>query len=118
MGEFNWNGETYTEGSGGGDFIDQDAFNRLVYTDAVCFITAVREGISNFDPKKPQEQWLIDFVSPDETEYTKGFTKGNAERDARIVRLRNTLAAAPDEPIDVSFIKVGRRFDIAAPKYQ
>jgi len=116
MAEFNWEGETYTEGESGGEFISEDEFDKLRVLDAVVYITSIREGVSNYEPTKPKEQWLVDFVTPDGEDKTKGYIKGNAERDARILRLKNTLAAYPDEPIPVSFSKVGRRNEIVAPK--
>lgn len=116
MAGFNWDGETYTEGSEGGDFISEDKFNRLIYTDAVVFITGIREGVSNFDPKKPREQWLVDFVDPDGDSYTKGLTKGNPERDARMLRLKATLEANPEDPIEATPFKVGRRIEFGKPK--
>jgi len=116
MGEFNWSGETYTEGDGGGEFIKEDEFDKLRILDAVVYVTAIREGINNYDPKTPKEQWLLDFVDPSGEDKTKGFTKGNPERDARFIRLRNTLIANPDDPIAVSFTKVGRRNEVVAPK--
>ena len=113
---FNWDGETYTETEyEGGEFIKEDDFNRLIYTDAVVSITGVREGVSNFDPKKPKEQWLVDFVAPDGTEYTKGVTKGNEERDARLRRIRSTIEQT-GEPLDSTPFKVGRRIEFGPPK--
>jgi hypothetical protein len=116
MSGFNWDGETYTEGEGGGEFISEDEFDKLRVLDATVYVTGVREGISNYEPTKPKEQWLLDFVTPEGEDKTKGYIKGNAERDARFQRIKNTLAADPSEPIAISFVKVGRRNDIAAPK--
>lgn len=113
---FNWDGETYTEGEAGGAFISEDEFNRLIYTDAVVEIYAVREGVSNYDPKHPKEQWLVDFIDPKGEERTKGITKGNAERDSRIARLKATLEANPDDPIPATPFKVGRRIEFGKPK--
>lgn len=119
MAGFSWDGETYTEGGGGGAFISEDDFNRLIYTDATVSIVGIREGISNYDPKQPKAQWLVDFVAPDGEEYTKGLTKGNAERDARMLRLQATLEANPDDPIDATPFKVGgRRIEFGQPKVQ
>lgn len=112
---FNWDGETFTESEEGGAFIKEDAFNRLIYTDAIVSITGIREGISNFDPKHPKEQWLVDFIAPDGEEYTKGVTKGNEERDARIARFQKTIEAT-EEPIDSTPFKVGRRIEFGPPK--
>lgn len=112
---FNWDGETYTETVfEGGEFIDEDKFNRLIYTDAVVSITGVREGISTYNNKE-KEQWLVDFVAPDGTEYTKGVSKGNEERDARIRRFRDTIEAT-GEPLDSTPFKVGRRIEFGKPK--
>lgn len=113
---FNWDGETFTESEGeGGAFIKEDDFNRLIYTDAIVSIVAVREGVSNYDPRRPKEQWLVDFIAPDGEEYTKGITKGNEERDARIRRFQATLEAS-GEPIDSTPFKVGRRIEFGPPK--
>jgi hypothetical protein len=112
--EFSWDKETYTPGAGG-DFIKPDDFDRLRLTDAVVLITGIREGISNYDPKQPKEQWLVDFITADGEEYTKGMTKGNEERDDRIKRVAATIEAT-GEPKEVSFIKVGKRYDIVKPK--
>lgn len=110
---FDWGNETYTESSGG-DFIGEAEFNKLIYTDAVVQIVAVRDGVSTFNNKE-QPQFLVDFVDPDGEDKTKGFAKSNEERNARIERIRNTLDQS-GEPVEASFIKVGRRNDIAAPK--
>lgn len=113
---FNWDGETYTESEEGGAFIKEEAFNRLIYTDAIISIIAIREGVSTFDPKHPKEQWLVDFISPiDGEEYTKGITKGNEERDARIRRFQATIEAT-GEPLDSTPFKVGRRIEFGPPK--
>jgi hypothetical protein len=115
MGEFNWDGEEYTASSSG-DFIDEETFNRLVYSDAVVFVTGFRTGESNFDKKKgPQPQHLVDFIAPDGTEYTKGCSVGNAERDARFARLAKTIEET-GEPLEASWVKVGKRFDLSKPK--
>jgi hypothetical protein len=113
--EFNWDGETYTP-SAGGDFISEEDFNRLIYTDAVVLITDVREGESQYDKKEaPKAQWLVDFVTEKGDEYTKGMTKGNDERDGRIERIKATIEAT-EEPVESSPVKVGRRFDFGKPK--
>lgn len=113
---FNWDGETFTETEyEGGAFITEDKFNRLIYTDAIVSIIAIREGVSNFDPKKPKEQWLVDFIAPDGEEYTKGLTKGNEERDGRMKRFQATITAT-GEPLDSTPFKVGRRIEFGPPK--
>jgi hypothetical protein len=112
---FNWDGEEYTETAGSGAFISKEAFNKLIYTDAVVFITGIREGISTYNgDNKPQ--WLVDFVGPDGEEYTKGLGKGNAERDARMIRLQATLNANPGEPIEATPFYVGQRIEFGKPK--
>lgn len=111
---FNWDGEEYTEG-GGGAFINKDLFNRFIYTDAVLVITGIREGVSNYDPNKPKAQWLVDFIGPDGEEYTKGLTKGNEERDARIKRIAATIEAT-GEPVDSTPFYVGQRIEFGKPK--
>jgi hypothetical protein len=115
MGEFNWDGETYTK-TDSGDFISEEAFNKLVYTDAIVFVTGFRKGESNFDKKKgPQEQHLVDFMTDDGEEFTKGLGVGNDERDARFARLAATIEAS-GEPLEASWVKVGKRFDLGPPK--
>lgn len=112
MAGFDWGQETYTESSGG-DFIKEMEFNKLLYTDATVQIIGVREGVSTYNDK-PKPQYLVDFVAPDGEEYTKGFSKSNEERNARIARIASTLEAT-GEPVEARFIKVGRRNDIGAP---
>ncbi len=113
---FNWDGEQYTEQEyEGGEFIDAEKFNKLLYTDAVLIITGIREGVSNFDPKKPKEQWLVDFIAPDGEEYTKGLSKGNEERDDRLRRFAATIAAT-GEPLESTPFKVGKRIEFGKPK--
>jgi hypothetical protein len=112
---FNWDGETYTEGEDGGAFIKEEPFNRLIYTDAILSIIGIREGVNNYDPKHPKEQWLVDFIAPDGEEYTKGIGKGNEERDARIRRFKATIEAT-GEPLDSTPFKVGRRIEFGPPK--
>ena len=113
---FNWDGEQYTESEyEGGAFIKQDDFDRIRLTNQVVSITGIREGVSNFDPKRPKEQWLVDFIAPDGEEYTKGVTKGNEERDARMKRFQATLEAS-GEPIESTPFKVGRRIEFGPPK--
>lgn len=113
MGGFNWDGEEYTEGEEGGAFIGEEKFNKLIYTDAVVFITGIREGVSTkYDNKA---QWLVDFVAPDGEAYTKGLTKGNAERDARMMRFKATLEAT-EEPFESTPFKVGKRIEFGPPK--
>lgn len=115
MAEFPWGEETYTEGAGG-DFISEADFNKLIYTDAVVQIVGVREGMSpGFNGGAPQAQYLVDFVDPEGEDKTKGFAKSNEERNSRIARIATTLEAT-GEPVEASFIKVGRRNDIGAPK--
>lgn len=115
MSGFNWDGETYTPGSEGGDFIGEEAFNKLIYTEAVVFITGVREGVGGAQyGSKPT--WLVDFIDPAGEEFTKSFTKGIPERDARMLRFRATLEANPEDPIESSPVKVGRRKDFGPPK--
>lgn len=106
---FDWDAETYTEG-GNGVFIKEAEFNKLVYTDATVQIVEIREGISNYNNKE-KPQWLVDFISADGEEYTKGISKGNEERDARINRIKSTLESS-GEPFECRFVKIGRRFDI------
>lgn len=113
MGEFNWDGEEYTESSSG-DFISEDAFNRLVYTDAVVLITAIRDGVSTYN-KEERPQWLVDFMTQEGEEFTKGLTKTNEERNARMLRFRATIEAN-GEPIESTPVKIGKRFDFARPK--
>jgi len=115
MGSFNWDGETYTESETSGDFIKENDWIKLYALEATIYITSIGEGISNYDPKVPKEQWLVNFVTPEGEEKTKGLTKGNAERDARMIRFRNTIAA-DQEPLAVSITKVGKRYDFVAPK--
>lgn len=115
MSGFNWDGETYTEGAEGGDFISEDAFSKLIYTDAVISIYQIREGISTYGGKE-KPQWLVDFIAPNGESYTKGIAKGNAERDARVLRLQATLSASPNDPIDSTPFKVGRRIEFGKPK--
>lgn len=115
MGQFNWDGETYTEGDSNGEFIKEDEWIKLYALDATIYIVSIGEGVSNYEPNKPKEQWLVNFLTPTGEEKTKGLTKGNAERDARIIRFRNTLAAS-EEPIAASITKVGKRYDFVAPK--
>ena len=113
MSGFNWSGEEYNEG-GGGDFISEKDFNKLIALDAVVFITGIREGVSTYGgDNKPQ--WLVDFITDDGTEYTKGLGKGNAERDARIMRFKATLEAT-GEPFESTPFKVGRRIEFGPPK--
>jgi len=112
MAEFPWGEETYTESSSG-DFIDEKTFNKLVYLDATVQVVAIREGVSTFNNKETP-QWLVDFITPEGEEYTKGLAKSNEERNDRMRRLLATLEAT-NEPIEARFIKVGKRFDIGAP---
>src|SRR5512133_3985641 len=103
MGEFDWG--TYTEGSGGGEFVKKAEFNAYVAAGTVVAITAVRDGHS---AQYNKDQWLVDFVDDTGAEKTKGFTKGNAERDGRMRRLQDTLNAS-GEPLAARFIMVGNR---------
>lgn len=113
---FNWDGETYTESEEGGAFIKEDAFLRLIYTDAIVSITGIREGVSpGYNGGPPKEQFLVDFIAPDGEEYTKGIAKGNEERDARLKRFQATIEAT-GEPIDSTPFKVGRRNEFGPPK--
>lgn len=111
---FNWEGETFTESEEGGAFIKEEAFNRLIYTDAIVSITGIREGVSNYN-NVAKPQWLVDFIAPDGEEYTKGITKGNEERDGRMLRFQKTIEAT-GEPIDSTPFKVGRRNEFGPPK--
>ena len=113
---FNWDGETYTEQEyEGGAFIKGDDFDRIRLLNQVVQIVSIREGVSNFDPKHPKEQWLVDFIAPDGEEYTKGLTKGNEERDDRMRRFQATLEAS-GEPIESTPFKVGKRIEFGPPK--
>lgn len=121
---FNWDGEKYTEGGGGGPFIKKDDFNRIVYAPdgdgAVVSITDIREGVSTYvDPAKPnrgpQPQWLIDFIGPDGEEYTKGVTMTNDERNARLRRFKATIEAT-GEPVESSPFYVGSRIEFGPPR--
>jgi hypothetical protein len=111
---FNWDGETYTEGEGGA-FIKEDAFNRLIYTDAIVSIIGIRSDDSATYEGKPKPQFLVDFIAPDGEEYTKGIAKGNPERDGRLLRFKATIEAT-GEPIDSTPFKVGKRNEFGPPK--
>lgn len=113
---YNWEGESFTETEEGGAFIKEEQFNRLIYTDAIVSIVGIREGVSNFDPKKgPQPQWLVDFIAPDGEEYTKGVSQSNEERNDRMRRFKATIEAT-GEPIDSTPFKVGKRIEFGPPK--
>lgn len=106
MGTFEWG--TYTEG-GGGSFVSEVEMMTYIASGIEVAITGVRDGRSaRFD----KEQWYVDFTDDKGEERTKSFSKGNSERDGRMARLRDTLAAT-NEPIAARFIKVGRRYDVA-----
>jgi hypothetical protein len=98
----------YTEGQTGGAFVKQAEFNAYLAAGTVIAITAVREGHSE---KYNKDQFLVDFIDDAGNEKTKGFTKGNAERDSRMRRLQETLIAT-GEPISARFTKVGNRNEI------
>lgn len=115
MGGFNWDAEEYTESEGGGDFLNEDEFDKLRLLDAVLYATAVREDVNTYEGKT-RERFLLDFVDPEGKDKTKAFIKGNAERDARIRRIQNTLLADPEEPFAFSFGKIKKRHEIVAPK--
>lgn len=106
MAEFEWG--TYTEGSGGGAFVKRAEFDAYVAAGTVVAITAVRDGHS---AQYNKDQFLVDFIDDTGEEKTKGFTKGNAERDGRMRRLQETLKASGD-PIAARFIKVGNRNEV------
>lgn len=114
--EFSWDDETYTESSSG-EFIDKDLFALWANprTKTVVFVTGIRDGVSTYNGKT-EEQWLVDFVGPDGEDYTKGWSKTNEERNARMLRVRATLEANPDEPFPASFGKVGKRYDLMPPR--
>lgn len=105
---FDWGNETYTEG-GGGDFLSEEETLRFVVSGEAFAITAIREGRS---AQYNKDQWLVDFLTNSGEEKTRGFTKGNSERDDRISRLKKTLEET-GEPIQARLIKVGRRYDVA-----
>jgi len=116
MAGYDWGKESYTEG-GGGDFIGEAEFNKLLFLEKNVLITNVGDGVSTYNEKeKPQflVSFFVDDDSPDAVEQLKGFDKGNAERNARIERIRATLEAT-GEPVEAAFCKVGRRNDIRGP---
>jgi hypothetical protein len=99
----------YTEGAGGKFFTESETV-LLIASGETFAITGVRDGVSNYNGQS-KPQWLVDVITQDGEERTKGLSKGIDERDARITRLKATLEAT-GEPISARFVKVGRRIDI------
>jgi hypothetical protein len=113
MGEFNWGGETYTEGAGG-NFVESKLFDKLMANDTTVSIYAIRSDDQAMYQNRPAPAWLVDFYAPDGEEYTKSLGKGNSERDARMLRLTATIEAT-GEPIDARFGKIGKRIEVLPP---
>ena len=123
-----WKNQEYPESSGGGEFVGEEEFNKLVYTDAVIEITAIREeDEKSVGTKTFSAQFLVDFVDPSGAPKTKGFSKysirDNGERkagaqvEARNERLRQLQEVVETEgPQRASFIKNGKAGDVGAPK--
>ncbi len=123
-----WSSQAYPESSGGGEFVGEEEFNKLVYTDAVIEITAIREeDEKSVGTKTFAAQFLVDFVDPSGAAKTKGFAKysirDNGERkagaqvEARNERLRELQEVVEAEgPQRASFIKNGKAGDVGAPK--
>lgn len=123
-----WANQSYPESSGGGEFVGEEEFNKLVYTDAVIEITGIREeDEKSVGTKTFAAQFLVDFTNPAGEAKTKGFAKysirDNGERkagdqvNARNDRLRELQEIVEAEgPQLASFIKNGKAGDIGAPK--
>jgi len=112
MGGFSWDGESYTESSGG-EFVDKKLFKKLVANDTTVYVVGIREGISNYQGNRT-EQWLVDFTVDGDETFTKGLGKGNEERDDRFERIRKTIEET-SEPLACRFVEIGKRFDIGRP---
>jgi hypothetical protein len=111
-----WEKQTYTEAQGGA-FMKGEEWNRLVYTDAVIEITAVREKASRFNPNPdgtPSNEWVVDFVAPDGEPRSKSFAQTNSERNERIEEFRALLDAG-EESVRCTPVKVGKRDDFGPP---
>lgn len=107
-----WSKQTYTEAKGG-DYVKEDEWNRLVYTDAVIEITSIRDDDENQYNGKPAPRYLVDFVHPSGETRTKSIAKGNEERNERLEGFRELIEAG--ETILTTPIKVGKRDDFGAP---
>ena len=123
-----WANQEYPESSGGGEFVGEEEFNKLVYTDATIEITAIREeDEKSVGTKTFAAQFLVDFVDPAGAAKTKGFAKysirdtgerkAGAQVEARNERLRGLQELVEAEgPQLASFIKNGKAGDVGAPK--
>ena len=112
---FAWDQEVYTE-SAGGEFVDKKVFAKLMANDTTVEIVEIREGISpGYNGGAPRPQWLVDFITPDGEEYTKGIDKGNEERNDRVRRIASTIEAT-GQGVQARFDMIGKRQDIFPPK--
>ena len=123
-----WTSQEYPESAGGGEFVGEEEFNKLVYTDAVVTLTGIREeDEKSVGTKTFAAQFLVDFEDPSGEPKTKGFAKysirDNGERKAgAAVEARNERLRALQEVLETegpqraSFIKNGKAGDIGAPK--
>lgn len=101
---FEW-GE-YKEAAGG-EFLTELEKMQFVANGTPFVITAVREGETQFGTN-----FWVDIMLADGSERTISFKQGIAERDDRLIRLRETLASDPNAEIVAKMIKVGRRYDL------
>lgn len=98
---------TYTEG-GGGDFVTELEKLTYIAQGTTLFITGVREGAGQYGP-----QWYVDFTDAAGEDKTISFKKGTVERDDRVTRIADTIAAS-SEPVKARLLKIGRRYDLGA----
>lgn len=110
MGDFDWGNYDYKT-EGGGQYVDETYVILSIAQGKTIQITGIRDDDSNMYNNKPKPRWLVDFVDDEGEEKTRSISKGIPERDTRLRRLQETLAATGD-PIAARFCKVGRAYDV------
>lgn len=110
MADFDWGNYDYkTEGSG--QYVDETYVILSIAKGDVFQITGIRDDDANTYNGKPKPRFLVDFIDSEGEEKTRGFSKGIPERDTRLRRLQETLAAT-GEPIAARFCKVNKAYDV------
>ena len=109
MPEFDWGSYDYkTEG---GAYMKEEDVILSIAMGKTFLVTGIRDDDSNTYNNKPKPRWLVDLIDEEGEEKTRSISKGVPERDTRLKRLQETIAAS-GEPIKVRFTKVGRAYDL------